>query len=267
MTVERKVANIRKKFVLFSLGRIFLLFIFYWIIGISFNLFLSKCLLAKSLHFLFRSLGWCGGGPLLALITLSLFDFDFELAKMMDSDGPSVGRSNSGVNSGWTSLFRSTDNSEAFSSTDNSEASVNQGSNNHSNPPEKPPFERFPYEPDEVIGGDCVNSIQRRLLGGHQFPSAEVIYQARIDAEDRFEVKVEIIQKMTVLHPEGDWARKGAWALENTRSTTGEYSLDKLYQFLQDLQKENAVRSPTFRMLKNKVFLRINSIDEGSEIH
>ncbi|YP_008992351.1 hypothetical protein Salmi_Mp087 (mitochondrion) [Salvia miltiorrhiza] len=61
-TVERKGANMRKKFLL--LVRIFilflLLFIFYFtfpLIGIDFHLFLSKCLLAKSLHLLFSRLG------------------------------------------------------------------------------------------------------------------------------------------------------------------------------------------------------------------
>lgn len=65
----------------------FLLFIFYLtfpLIGIDFHLFLSKCLLTKSLHFLFSRLGWCGGG---LLITFVFSLFDLELAKMMD---PSV---------------------------------------------------------------------------------------------------------------------------------------------------------------------------------
>ncbi|KAF5798317.1 hypothetical protein HanRHA438_Chr07g0301991 [Helianthus annuus] len=66
---------------------------------------------------------------------------------------------------------------------------------------------RFPYEPDELNGGDSVLSIQRRLLSLKPFPSAEEIDFARTQAEDLFEVKVQIIQRMQVLDPTGDWMR------------------------------------------------------------
>lgn len=52
-------------------------------------------------------------------------------------------------------------------------------------------------------------SIQNRLLQKDSYPSAEVIKWARINAEDLFEVKVDIIRQMTALDPEGDWPRLG----------------------------------------------------------
>ncbi|KAJ0770684.1 hypothetical protein HanPI659440_Chr07g0260491 [Helianthus annuus] len=66
---------------------------------------------------------------------------------------------------------------------------------------------RFPYQPDELNRGDSVLSIQRRLLSSKPFPSAEEIDFARTQAEDLFEVKVQIIQRMQVLDPTGDLMR------------------------------------------------------------
>lgn len=134
-------------------------------------------------------------------------------------------------------------------------------------PSNQPPrVEPYPYQLDEVIGGDSVNSIQHRLLKRYVFPSAEVIERARLEAEDLFEVKVQIIRQMTPLHPEGDWLRRGARALDNPRTATGEESLDKLYKLLSDLN-ENGVESQSFQALKGKVFLRQEDIDEDSGIH
>ncbi|VFQ93872.1 unnamed protein product [Cuscuta campestris] len=86
----------------------------------------------------------------------------------------------------------------------------------------------YPYPHNELIGGDCVESIQRRLLGGSPFPSAHAIQMARIDAEDLFEAKVDICRVMAGLHPDGDWMGRGAWALANPRTLTGEDSLENL---------------------------------------
>lgn len=61
----------------------------------------------------------------------------------------------------------------------------------------------------------------------------------------QFEVKVEIIQEMAVLDPTGDWLGRGARALDNPRTATGEESLDKLYAQLEDL-KRGGVQSQTF---------------------
>lgn len=197
---------------------------------------------------------------LIHLLLLLSFTLECELPS---SDGimQVTESNNSGVNSGWTDLIGTNPNGS-------SEQSINQPAASPSNPPEEnaPPFERFPYDPDEVIGGDSVNSIQQRLLRRHRSPSAEVIERTKIDAQDLFEVKVEIIRTMTPLHPEGDWLRRGARALDNNRTQTGEESLEKLYNFLTNL-RENGLESETFQQLKGKVFLRIDDIDSDSEIH
>ncbi|KAG9145613.1 hypothetical protein Leryth_025667 [Lithospermum erythrorhizon] len=51
--------------------------------------------------------------------------------------------------------------------------------------------------------GDCIESIQRRLLSKSAFPSYEEIYFSQIEAEDLFRMKVDIIHKMSVLDPTG----------------------------------------------------------------
>ncbi|KAK4343793.1 hypothetical protein RND71_036887 [Anisodus tanguticus] len=113
----------------------------------------------------------------------------------------------------------------------------------------------FPYQAVEVIGGDSVNAIKCRLLAKTPSPSFYEIEQARIDAQDRFEVKVEIIRQMAPLHPEGDWLGRGAQALENPRTATGEHSLEKLHTLLSDLESRG-VNSESFSQLKGKVPLR-----------
>ncbi|CAI9775857.1 unnamed protein product [Fraxinus pennsylvanica] len=120
-----------------------------------------------------------------------------------------------------------------------------------------------PYQPDEVIGGDCLLSIERRLLAKYSFPSLEVIRMARFDAEDRFEVKVEIIKLMAGLDPTGDWMGRGALAIDNPRTATGEESLEKLCYLLDEL-KEGGVESQTFSHLKSKVLRKWNDHAENS---
>ncbi|XP_061368167.1 uncharacterized protein LOC133311166 [Gastrolobium bilobum] len=112
----------------------------------------------------------------------------------------------------------------------------------------------FPYDEDEVIGGDSVLSIQNRLLANHRSPAAEVIQWARIKAEDLFEVKVDIIRQMIPLDPEGDWLRRGARALENPRTLTGEESLEKLQILCDKLRQrdsETIFRDNVFRRRDN----------------
>ena len=122
---------------------------------------------------------------------------------------------------------------------------------------------RFPYKPDALIGGDSVLSIQRRLLTSRQFPSAEEINFARIQAEDLFEVKVQILHRMQVLYPEGDWSGRGARALDSPNSATGESSLEHLYKLLGDLDR-NGRRAEAFFSLSAKVALRKESLDAHS---
>ncbi|XP_024021027.1 uncharacterized protein LOC112091492, partial [Morus notabilis] len=121
---------------------------------------------------------------------------------------------------------------ESFDEKGTEESSVNQPPANPVASPEEaaspPHVVPYPYQPDEVIGHrGSVLSIQRRLLAKDPSPSTEVIQQARIQAEDLFEVKVEIFRVMSGLDPEGDWLGRGARALENSHTSTREESLEK----------------------------------------
>jgi hypothetical protein len=122
---------------------------------------------------------------------------------------------------------------------------------------------RFPYEPDERIGGDSVLSIHRRLLSSKRFPSAEDIDFARMQAEDLFEVKVKIIDRMKVLDPTGDWQGRGARALDSPNSATGESSLKRLYSLLEDIDRKGRI-SDAFFSLSEKVALRKDNLDAES---
>ncbi|EEF31542.1 conserved hypothetical protein [Ricinus communis] len=103
----------------------------------------------------------------------------------------------------------------------------------------------------------------RRLLAASPTPTYFELSQARMEAEDLFEVKVEIVRVMLGLHPEGDWMGRGARALDNPRTSTGEQSLEKLITLLSDLQS-GGVHSDSFKELKGKVFLRRDDEDEHS---
>ncbi|KAF1899416.1 hypothetical protein Lal_00019544 [Lupinus albus] len=52
--------------------------------------------------------------------------------------------------------------------------------------------------------------------------------------------------------PEGDWLGRGARALDNPRTATGEESLDKLYKLRADLALFWGVRSQSFWDLNGK---------------
>lgn len=116
----------------------------------------------------------------------------------------------------------------------------------------------------EVVGGERVEDIARRLLSKSDNPSAMDIRLAEIQAEDLFQVKAEIINRMAILHPEGDWENRGARALENSRTLTGEESLERLYRLLDDIV-QNGVHSESYRNLKTKVFLRDQNFDAQSQ--
>ncbi|CAN8222140.1 unnamed protein product [Cochlearia groenlandica] len=106
----------------------------------------------------------------------------------------------------------------------------------------------------EIIGGDSVRDIQRRLLANYpeRYPLIEL---ARIEAEDLFEVKAQIIQRMALYDPTGDWMARGARALDNPRTASGEHSLEQLYRLLSALN-ERGKGAPEFWELKNRVFLK-----------
>ena len=113
----------------------------------------------------------------------------------------------------------------------------------------------YPYRRDKMIGGDSVEAIERRLLAQFAYPSYEDIQLAHIQAEDLFEVKVEIVKVMAGLDPTGDWMGRGARALDNPRTATGEHSLEQLYRLLSALN-ERGKEAPEFKELKNRVFLK-----------
>lgn len=119
-----------------------------------------------------------------------------------------------------------------------------------------PPVEPYPYADNQRIGGDSVHAIQQRLLITNMgVPSAEEIYRAHIEAQDLFEVKAVIYAAMGELEPSRDWSERGAWALENPHTASGEQPLERLCHFRDDLilNKEN---SETFKKLRDKVPLR-----------
>lgn len=125
-------------------------------------------------------------------------------------------------------------------------------------PSNRPPqVVSYPYRLDEVIGGDSVRSIQRRLLAaaGSTFPLYEEIRWAEDNAKDIFEAKVHIIQQMAHLDPAGDWLGRGACALENSRTKTGEEPYARLLQIGESLEREGT-QSPFFHDLRGRVFLR-----------
>uniref|UniRef100_M1DLI2 DUF8018 domain-containing protein n=1 Tax=Solanum tuberosum TaxID=4113 RepID=M1DLI2_SOLTU len=74
---------------------------------------------------------------------------------------------------------------------------------NEAGPSNQPPrVVPYPYQLDEVIGGDSVQSIQQRLLAKYSYtPPIGIMYLAEIEAKDLFEVKVEILRIMAVLDP------------------------------------------------------------------
>lgn len=146
--------------------------------------------------------------------------------------------------SGWTD-FDLDVLAEPSSETDLEGTSVNQPEAGRVPPalpvaPEEagiPPVVPYPYQEDEMIGGDSVLSIRKRLLASNSEPSAEAINLAHLDAQDRFEVKVDIVRHMAVLDPSGDWMVRGARALDNPHasSSEGEPSLIELYRIRDEL--------------------------------
>lgn len=84
------------------------------------------------------------------------------------------------------------------------------------------------------------------------FPSSETIALCRLEAQDLFEVKARIILKMAQLDPTGDWMGRGARALENPRTDTGEESLDRLYRIVDDLD-DTGPQSDSYSRLTERV--------------
>lgn len=119
-----------------------------------------------------------------------------------------------------------------------------------------------PEDPSEIIGGDSIESIKSRLLQSRENPSPEEIRIAEYNAEDLFQVKVEIIRGMTPLDPEGDWPGRGARALDNPRTSTGEDSIENLYRLRDGLLSGDA---EIITVLKDRMVFRRAANDAASQ--
>ena len=259
-----------------------LLSIFYstiLLLGVDPTFLLGKIkgmLLRRSFYFLFSRLGWSTGSR----IIFGFYSF-FDLQMNMEASGSSggsgggstVGGSSRG--SGWTS-FDIDVFLDSFTNEEGEEVAQPHPQNAPANPVASrgeeagpsnffPPEEKFPYHPDEVIGGDSVSSIERRLLAKVNSPEAQDIYLANLEAKDLFEIKVQIVQYMAGLDPEGDWLGRGARALDNPRTATGEPSLERLYDLLEDLNRFG-VQSETFSSLKKKVLSKREEVRDDNSM-
>nr|XP_019066471.1 uncharacterized protein LOC109118870 [Solanum lycopersicum] len=104
--------------------------------------------------------------------------------------------------------------------------------------------------------GHVPPAIQWRLLAEYSCtPLIGIMYLAKIEAKDLYDVKVEILNIMEVLDLTRDSLGRAARALENPRTATGENSLDKLNTLLLDLEFRGFT-SESFSQLKGKVPLR-----------
>lgn len=222
----------------------------------------ALALTRRAISLFLRKLGCSGGLSLAVLFALKALLASEVDPKLITSSGASGGSPS------WTDLLCTSPGERETGGTPGNGSHTGAGPANPVASPEEaaspPPVTPYPYQADEVIGGDSVQSIQSRLLAKDPSPSFEAIERARIDAEDRFEVKVEIIRLMAPLDPEGDWERRGARALDNVRTATGEESLERLSRILADLN-EGGVQSQAFRSLKDKVFRRTEDLDENSQ--
>jgi hypothetical protein len=63
---------------------------------------------------------------------------------------------------------------------------------------------------------------------------------------------VKIIQKMAQWDPTGDWMGRGARALDNPRTASGEESLERLSNIWENLEKDGPL-SDEFSKLHDKV--------------
>jgi hypothetical protein len=157
----------------------------------------------------------------------------------------------------WRQYLDLSSDKEGDSAPDTSTARVpNQGQQQgeEAGPSNQPlPVEAYPYSDHEVIGGDSVSAIQLRLLRKKPFPSANIIRMARLDAQDIFEVKVDIIKIMAQWDPTGDWMGRGARALDNMRTDSGEEFLVRLCEIRKDLEEIGPL-ADIFSTLQEKVF-------------
>nr|YP_010144801.1 hypothetical protein KYW51_mgp24 [Mirabilis jalapa]QQL93532.1 hypothetical protein [Mirabilis jalapa] len=246
---------------------VFILTISYWVCAhyqLDFSRIFRRLLfmiVGSGISVFFRRLGW-GLPPLFSSLIISMADPSYASGDApADLNQPDADGSEE---LGETFDLGVLEESWPSSGTEGtSSASVNQ--------PEGPPFPRanlvseeagpsnqtppvvpFPYTDTQQIGGDSVSIIQARLLSNNPDPSWERMEQARIDAQDRFEVKVEIFQAMDHWDPAGGWLERGARALDNPRTASGEEPYERLCQLRDDLQQTGPL-SDTYAKLKDKL--------------
>jgi hypothetical protein len=224
---------------------------------------LKKAGISGGVHALKKSCGF--GGILLSGLLTVVFLPDW-LSHWMASP--------SSATSGESSWTRYLESSETRPSADTGSPSVNQLEGHPANPVASPgeagpsnlrtaPVTPFPYRDDEIIGGDSVESIKWRFVERLRDPSLIDDYLCHIEAQETFEAKVSIIQTMAGLDPRGDWIGRGARALDNPHTSTGEQPIERLSQIRDDLSA-HGTRSKFFSELQQKVFLKRDDTDRGS---
>lgn len=213
-----------------------------------FQALLSKAFIAaggRTISSLLIKMGFSGGLALAIAWSLRLFISESGSVMAMMPSGPGSGEGSSDPRRGNDDLSAA---GEPFLKSSKQAHQEGQPAA----PPQPLPVEPYPYSDDEIIGGDSVGTIQRRLLAKYPSPSAEIIELSRLEAQDLFEVKVKIIQKMAQWDPTGDWMGRGARALDNPRTESGEESLERLYEIWEDLD-DTGVLSDSFSKLTERV--------------
>ena len=197
------------------------------------------------------------------------FTWAYAISEVVGDSEPSVNQQDgpeTASETGWTS-FDEIILGETFSdsqTTGTGEPSVNQGEAGPFNEvPQVPPMVHYPYHHGDIIGGESVDIIQQRLLSNLVSLSFEDIQLAKHDAEDLFEVKVDIIRTMTGLDPIHDWLGRGTRALENKHTRTGEPRLEDLYKWRDDLNA-GGIQSETFSYLKDRM-IYLHPIDQDGD--
>lgn len=265
--------------IIFLVAVSFLLCLFFCSIGLFWALVtkVGIYVVSRSVYIFLIKMGLSGGLGLVLGIVLALLTAEgsgspntMMASGSVSGSGGEVNPHSASHSASWTSLLGGSLPETETEETRN--PSVNQPTDNAGAPPGPGEeaagpahYEPYPYQLDEVIGGDSVRSIQRRLLAEDSCPSAAIIDFTQIEAQDLFEVKVDIIRWMAPNDPAGDWEGRGARALDNPRTATGEESFEKLTNMLTDLN-QHGVDSQTFHSLKGKVFLKRENLDEHSGI-
>lgn len=239
--------------------------------GLDGSLLLVKQLLLRSARFvLFRLVGWEVPIILILGVLSGLNDYTCHMQDPAGGQPAANPAAEQGASTSGEDLFTYTSDmleDMASSGRSSSTSAVNQPlPGEQAIPPAYPVGEQagpaVPPDPSEIIGGDSIDSIKSRLLQAKNNPSAEEIKIAEYNAEDLFQVKAEIIRGMTPLDPEGDWPGRGARALDNPRTSTGEDSLGNLFRLRDGLLRGDA---EIITSLKDRMIFRRAANDASSQ--